>query len=137
MKNRITTVILCSLSAIFIFIFLASGNVKAQKIVDNVYQLTDKDFDKYTKSGIVLVDFWAVWCGPCRIQGPIVDEIAQEIGQKAIIAKLDVDAARITSSRFNIKYIPTIIIFNNGSPAIRLTGVQNKQALLDTINTLK
>lgn len=110
---------------------------RAQKIVDNVYHLTDQDFDKYTKKGIVLVDFWAKWCGPCRTQGPIVDEIAQEIGKKAIIAKVDVDAAKVTSNRFKIQYIPTIIIFNNGTPATRLTGLQDKDAIMKALNEIK
>jgi thioredoxin 1 len=110
---------------------------KGQKIVDNVYHLTDQDFEKYTRNGIVLVDFWATWCPPCRLQGPIIDEIAQDIGQKAVIAKVDVDAAKITSSKYRIQYIPTIIIFSNGKPALRLTGLQQKEDLLKALDSIR
>jgi thioredoxin 1 len=108
-----------------------------QKIIDNVYHLTDQDFDANIKSGIVLVDFWAVWCGPCRTQGPIVNEIAIEIGQKAKIAKVDVDRARITANRYNVRYIPTIIIFKDGEPVRRMEGLQTKEGLVAAIEEVQ
>jgi thioredoxin 1 len=107
---------------------------KAQDIVNGVTILTDKNFDKTIKKDIVLIDFWAIWCGPCRIQSPIIDEIAAEIGQKALICKMDVDKNGKTPDRFNVRYIPTILIFRDGVLIQRLTGVQEKQTLLDAIN---
>jgi thioredoxin 1 len=134
MKSHVSGLLPLLFSAVLFLAVFQPQQASAQKIVDNVYLLTDQDFDKFTKSGIVLVDFWAVWCAPCRIQGPIVTEIAQEIGQKAVIAKLDVDAAKITATRYRIQYIPTIIIFKDGVPAKRLTGLQDKEALLNAID---
>jgi thioredoxin 1 len=122
------------LPLILLLISFPSNSGLPQKIIDNVYQLTDQDFDQFTARGIVLVDFWAVWCGPCRLQSPIIDEIAQEIGQKAIIAKVNVDEAKITSTRYRIQYIPTIIIFKDGNPVARFTGVQDKETLVTAIN---
>jgi|WetSurMetagenome_2_1015567.scaffolds.fasta_scaffold454469_2 thioredoxin 1 len=119
---------------IFLLPSLEANSGSPQKIIENVYQLTDQDFDQFTARGIVLVDFWAVWCGPCRLQSPIIDEIAQEIGQKAIIAKVNVDEAKITSTRYRIQYIPTIIIFRDGNPVARFTGVQDKETLITAIN---
>jgi thioredoxin 1 len=104
------------------------------KIVDNVYHITDRDFEEFIKEGVVLIDFWAVWCAPCRQQAPIIDEIAQEIGQKAKIAKMDVSAEKITANRFNVRYIPTIMIFKNGEPVETFVGVSAKETLVTAID---
>jgi thioredoxin 1 len=128
-------------SFIRIFLFIIAGFIlldlpeaKAQDIVNGVTILTDKNFDKTIKKDIVLIDFWAIWCGPCRIQSPIIDEIAAEIGKKALICKMDVDKNAKTPDRFNVRYIPTILIFRDGELVKTLTGVQEKQTLLDAIN---
>lgn len=104
---------------------------------NNVYTLTDENFDKTIKEGIVLVDFWAVWCGPCRIFSPTIEEIASEIGTKAKIAKMDADKNKITSFKYNIQYLPTVIIFKNGKPEYRYIGMQSKETLMNAINALQ
>ncbi|HUQ41986.1 MAG TPA: thioredoxin [Candidatus Limnocylindrales bacterium] len=82
----------------------------------------------------VLVDFWATWCGPCRMVAPILEEIATEQGEKLRIAKLDVDANPITAGRFGVRSIPTMILFKNGREAQRLVGYMPKEKLLSMIN---
>jgi len=116
-----------------------SGNKShsPQNISNNVYVLTDENFDKTIKEGVVLVDFWAVWCGPCRILSPIIEEIASETGKKAKIAKMDVDKNKITSFKYNIQYLPTVIIFKNGVPEYRYVGLQDKETLVNAINLLQ
>lgn len=116
-----------------------SGNKShsSQDISNNVYILTDENFDKTIKEGVVLVDFWAVWCGPCRILSPIVEEIASETGKKAKIAKMDVDKNKITSYKYNIQFLPTVIIFKNGVPEYRFVGLQDKETLVNAINLLQ
>ena len=84
----------------------------------------------------VLVDFFAVWCGPCKMQGPIVEELAGEMGDKAKVGKMDVDANPQTAQKYDIMSIPTIIIFKKGEPAVRLTGLQGKEALATEIKKL-
>lgn len=93
--------------------------------------LTDKNFtEEVEKAKLpVLVDFWAVWCGPCKIQGPIVEELAEEYRDKAIVGKLDVDQNPQTASRFNIMSIPTLTIFKNGQLVKAMVGLQDKNSL--------
>jgi len=96
--------------------------------------ITDKNFETTISKGVTLVDFWATWCGPCRRQGPIITEIAKEIGDKAVIGKLDVDKNGETAGKYHVRSIPTIIVFKDGKVVERLVGLQTKQTLLDVVN---
>ena len=80
----------------------------------NVIDLTDTNFGETIGSGITLVDFWAPWCGPCMSQGPIVEKVAKTVGDKATVAKLNVDEGQQSAAQFGIRSIPTIIIFKDG-----------------------
>ncbi len=104
---------------------------------DKVKIITDLDFDKTIKKGITLIDFWAVWCGPCRRQAPIVEEIANEVSKKITIGKLDVDKNKIASSTYSVRNIPTLIIFKDGKEVKRMVGLQNKEAILAALKEIK
>ena len=90
--------------------------------------LTDATFDdEMSKAATpMIVDFWAPWCGPCRMVGPIIDEIAQEHGEKVCIGKLNVDENPGVASKFGIMSIPTIILFKDGEPAKKVIGARSK-----------
>jgi len=98
-----------------------------------VVVLGSANFDSEIAEGVVLVDFWATWCGPCRIQGPIVESLAGKFNGKAKIAKLDVDQSRSIAQRFNISSIPTLIVFRDGKPVKQFIGVTEAEKLSSAI----
>lgn len=81
----------------------------------------------------VLVDFWAEWCGPCKMIAPVLEEIAQEHAGKIRIAKVDVDSEQTLAMRFGIQGIPTMIVFSEGEPDLRITGAMGKPQLEDKL----
>ncbi|HEY9186067.1 MAG TPA: thioredoxin [Salegentibacter sp.] len=101
-------------------------------------EITDATFEeKVLKSDKpVLVDFWAAWCGPCRMVGPIIEEISQEYDGKAVVAKLDVDANQEFAAKYGVRNIPTVLIFQNGEVVGRQVGVAPKNTYADALDQL-
>ncbi len=91
--------------------------------------VTDASFEADVASGITLVDFWAEWCGPCRMMLPRLEELASKVAGKATIAKMNVDENPTTPSAFRIMSIPTMILFKDGKPIEKIVGVQEVSAL--------
>lgn len=103
------------------------------------HNFTDQNFDsEVLKSDKpVLVDFWAPWCGPCKVQGPIIDQLASELGDRVKIGKLNVDENSQTASQYGIMSIPTLLIFQHGKVVEQMLGVQEHDALKAKLNALK
>ncbi|MFA7319635.1 MAG: thioredoxin [Parcubacteria group bacterium] len=101
-------------------------------------EFTDQNFDQEVMKSDkpTLVDFWAPWCGPCQMMGPIVEELASEMGDKVKVGKLNVDENPATAQAFTVMSIPTILIFKDGKVAQKFIGVQSKEALKEALEKI-
>ena len=95
-----------------------------------IMHLTKDNFDSVTSSGLVLVDFWATWCGPCRIQAPILEELDEQLNGTVKICKLDVDDEPAIAQRFGVMSIPTLMVFRNGEMISKEVGVHTVEQLM-------
>lgn len=98
-------------------------------------EITDATFEEVVLKSKkpVVVDFWAAWCGPCRVLGPVIEEISQEYDGKAVVGKVDVDANQEYAAKYGIRNIPTVLIFKNGEIVNRQMGISPKQVYADAI----
>jgi len=94
--------------------------------MDNVIEFTDDNFDSETGDGLVLVDFWAPWCMPCRVVGPIIEGLADEYAGKVKVGKLNVDDNMRVAQNFRVMSIPTVILFKDGEAVEQVVGVRGK-----------
>ena len=99
--------------------------------MSNVIAVTDADFETEVEKhdGLTIVDFWATWCGPCRMIAPILDQLATEYAGKVKVTKLDVDANIKTSSRFNVRSIPTLLFFKDGRVVDQIIGAVQRPVI--------
>ena len=103
-------------------------------MAEGVIELNGNGYDDATKSGVVLVDFWAPWCGPCKMQTPILEKVAAEVGDKAVIAKVNVDENPELAAKYGIRSIPTLVLLKDGENKQQFVGLQQQAALVAAIN---
>ena len=99
-----------------------------------IVKVTDADFDSKVESGVQLVDFWATWCGPCKMIAPVLEELAADYEGKADILKLDVDENPSTAAKYEVMSIPTLIVFKDGQPVDKVVGFQPKEDLAEVLD---
>lgn len=100
-------------------------------------EITDANFAEITREGVVVVDFWAPWCGPCRMVAPIIDELAEEYAGKAVIGKVNVDDNPGVSASQSIRNIPTLLFFKDGAMKEKLVGSTTKAAIVSKMNDVE
>lgn len=98
--------------------------------------LNDKNFNQRLKGKLVLVDFWAEWCGPCKVMSPILNEVAAESNDEFLVAKVDVDKNQPLAQKYNVRSIPTLVAYRNGKEVARYVGIKTKSFLLKEIKNL-
>jgi thioredoxin 1 len=104
--------------------------------MSNEQVFTDANFDELVSKGVSLVDFWAPWCGPCKMQGPIVEKTAEKFEGKALVGKMNVDENPGAPMRYGVRAIPTLILFKDGKEVNRFTGLQQEGQLSEALNQL-
>ncbi len=102
--------------------------------MSNAKAVNEQSFTQETASGVALVDFWAEWCGPCRMMGPAIDQVAAEYEGKALVAKVDVDECQNLAVKLGVNSIPTLIVFKDGAEVKRFIGVTSKGDLAKALD---
>jgi len=132
-----TAIIISAVLVLFIFmVFRAKARMKNLPLANDhekILNLTDKNFRNQTKNKIVLVDFWAAWCGPCRMMAPVLNEIAGELKGSSYVGKVNVEQYQSLAQKFKIRGIPTMVLFKDGLEVNRFVGVKSKEFLIRQI----
>ena len=122
--------------AIFIFRTIAMAKIKNTPLVADhakVLTLTEQNFQQQTKNKVVLVDFWATWCAPCRMMAPVLNDVATELNGNSHVGKVDIQQYQSLANQFKVRSIPTLILFKNGKEVNRFVGIKSKEFLLKEI----
>jgi len=129
----IAIVVIAVLAVLFIRSYNKMKNAPAVEDSELIEHLTAQNFEHKTKSGVVLVDFWASWCMPCKMMAPILNEVAIATEDKAKIYKLNVDEQQQVAAKYGIRNIPTMILFKDGKEVERIIGVKPKESIISSI----
>lgn len=125
--------IVAFLGALYIMARARMKNIPMVADSDNILTLTDKNFQHQTKNKLVLVDFWASWCAPCRMMAPVLNEVANELTGNSHVGKVNIEQYQSLAQKYQVRNIPTLILFKNGKEVNRFVGVKNKEFLLQQI----
>lgn len=135
-----TLIIIGTLVAAFVILNIYARvkmkNLPAVTDHKDILTLTEKNFQQQTKGKVVLVDFWAAWCGPCRMMSPILNDVSSELTGKNAVGKINIEEQKTLADKFKVRSIPTLILFDNGKEIKRFVGIKQKDFLLKEINSI-
>jgi thioredoxin 1 len=134
-SNIFTIVLSIAVIGYILYSFIKARRRMNRPASENVKVLDTGNFDAAINSGVSLIDFWASWCGPCKVQGPIIDEVADAIGEKANICKVDVDQNQQIAQKFGVRNIPTLLILKDGKPVEKFVGVKPRNMLIKAVES--
>lgn len=133
----ITGIILAILGGLFIKARARMKNIPVVDDNDKILTLTDKNFLHQTKNRLVLVDFWASWCAPCRMMAPVLNDVSSELSGNSHVGKVNIEQYQSLAQKFQVRNIPTLILLKNGIEVNRFVGIKNKEFLLQQINKVR
>jgi len=134
---EITLIIVGLAIAIVVFYFyfniLKLKNATFEKDHTKIMVLTEQNFQNQIKSGLTLVDFWAEWCMPCKMMIPVLNGVAEEVNEDTTVGKINIEQHQTVAAKYNVRSIPTMILFKNGKEFKRYVGVKSKEFLVNQI----
>lgn len=133
---KIVIIALVVVAALAFIVIRAWHKMKNTPVAEDshlIEQLTEQNFNNKIKKGVVLVDFWAEWCMPCRMMAPVLNDVAEATEGKASVYKLNVDEQKQVAARYGIRNIPTMILFKDGREVEKIVGMKSKESLLSSI----
>ncbi len=133
----VTGLIIAAFATYMYMTYKKIRNTPEVEMHSSIRELNDGNFAAMVKNGVTLVDFWASWCMPCKMMAPVLNEVADELGDTAKVAKLDVETNRASSAKYGVRNIPTMVLFKNGKEINRFVGVKTKSFLVSEIKKVK
>jgi thioredoxin 1 len=131
----ITLIIIAFIATIYIMARIKMKNIPLVEDSQKILTLTDKNFQHQTKNKLVLVDFWAAWCVPCKMMAPVLNEVAEELAGTSHVGKVNIEQFQSLAQKYQVRSIPTMILFKNGREIDRFVGVKSKDFLIKQLST--
>lgn len=129
----ITGIIIAAIGLLFVIARARMKNIPLVADHEKIMMLTDKNFNHQIKNKVVLVDFWASWCAPCRMMAPVLNEVAGELNGNSNVGKVNIEQYQSLAQQYKIRSIPTMVLFKNGKEVNRFVGIKPKEFLVKQI----